>query len=1038
MSNTPLSKRVKLQPGKNWKDEDRNEFNFLEKHNNPPKGYIPYYNENNVGPSKIPNINKDHIPITLSEKILLEKYGIDVKTYKSTVHTKFFTLEKNVPFKRYYIVSNKKNIKRLNQLYDRYKDEKFSNILSRSGKYLYSTEDIVNVNSEVFLPSVILDEEIIHLLKLAGYKIEVNLQLYIKNKNGKLVRLGKAISSILRPETLKLIQQKAPHLTIDKIKEIVKSALKEFQETPRKNNWRLVVSADPSDLYTMSSGRGWGSCTRVGGERTQDVDCAINANDMIAYAVSPNTKNWLIRVWLRSDGKGGWWPEGKTYGVGSILEKDFMSVVTKWLKDRGIYGTSGDFSNKAEGYSDYKMGPIPNENKNDPEVAVRITWNPDIILMPLDVERTFTHIGSKYKIISYWKNQIIALVPKSYIPGILNVNNIKDVKIIDLSKQNFIKYKISKLDNSLFSKDDFHYLVAVSLESKGIPHIIEEQKSEYIILSVPANINIFSICKKNNLKAVKIEQQADDIPLSKRTLQPGKNWENFSQFSFLNNHKKPPMGYRLAKNLIENVADKNGNIIITDEEAKILKSVAGKLNFNYVIGKGTNSDYSEYNFLPQQIIFTKNGKRINVYYKNFLKMIQKLSNGTYKVPERLLRPIKNNYRYTVLDYKDPLINYKYILHIIQNFFHYTNISDNIIPDYVIDKNNRKIRFGKFIMQAVRKHKEIVEYLQNLDIKIDNSGLVKILHGILDLHQNKSPDISEPHKLKLIISSEASDLYNMTTGRNWKSCYDEEGGMVSCLPELMNTKDMIAYLVDPFYSTWVARLWLRYDGEGGWWPEGTVYYDKNESINKKDFTNTVVNWLKSKNIYGKVGKYQKESEQQWSDYLGGIVEKERDNEVFEHDPYSKWDEFEDKRNKNIFNATDKISTYKINVKNSFQIDFDMLDKEFNGRFYDKSINKILLSLLDNYLIIRFLEKDLNYVNGLKWVSSVEKIKDIIFHSYLIKNNPLENRRKIIDEILSKNNIPYNREIIYYSLKTSLDGYNLVKEYIEKEIPNITQV
>lgn len=166
---------------------------------------------------------------------------------------------------------------------------------------------------------------------------------FIKDKYNRYIKLGRAIEKALRMEK------------IDVNVTILKEMLKLNQNAIKSTGWDLIISAEPSDLRTISTNRGWTSCMNLkGGQFAHTLENIIAARDLVAYAVNKKGK-WLARVILRYDGKGKWWPESKVYGQpSSISLNDFKDKVIEWLKSNDILGEEGNFSEYFNSYSDFQ------------------------------------------------------------------------------------------------------------------------------------------------------------------------------------------------------------------------------------------------------------------------------------------------------------------------------------------------------------------------------------------------------------------------------------------------------------------------------------------------------------------------------------------------------------------------------------------------------------------------------------------------------------------------------------------------------------
>jgi hypothetical protein len=177
------------------------------------------------------------------------------------------------------------------------------------------------------------------------------LPAVIKDKHGRTTRTGKLLT---------LLKKKTPE-EVDFLNRIEK----ELALVPRLKEWELVVSAEPDDVLTMSTGRGWKSCVTEGGCNFASLDYAVSTRDMVAYAVAPEYDNWICRVWLRSDGKGKWWPETRVYTTQGIANQVFLDAVRAYLAGKGILGKEGDYHPMAAGWSDFLGNSIQHNKRTE-------------------------------------------------------------------------------------------------------------------------------------------------------------------------------------------------------------------------------------------------------------------------------------------------------------------------------------------------------------------------------------------------------------------------------------------------------------------------------------------------------------------------------------------------------------------------------------------------------------------------------------------------------------------------------------------------
>jgi hypothetical protein len=351
-----------------WRDEP---FWFLSKNKKPPKGYKQSLFVRPHPAIEVPHvilreeeyIKLQKIQAKLSNSVLVSSKPVEVLDNKGKP---FWVDVRYMPFQVILKGKRMPAISLLDWLGSKFGDDKplldgvVERIKEQRGKkssYLYDT---TAHKQEGFIPYLRLEmvdaNELNDMVAQTGWpkvtsplnSIEggsaERLPMVVVDKHGRSVRTGKLLT---------VLKKQFPQ-KVDFLNRIEKS----LSLIPRINEWELVVSAEPSDILTMSTGRGWKSCVTEHQCRFDTLDYAVSTRDMVAYAVAPNQNNWIARTWLRSDGKGKWWPESKVYTTHGIASADFLEAINKYLSSKGILGKPGDYHPLAQGWSDLLMGLI--------------------------------------------------------------------------------------------------------------------------------------------------------------------------------------------------------------------------------------------------------------------------------------------------------------------------------------------------------------------------------------------------------------------------------------------------------------------------------------------------------------------------------------------------------------------------------------------------------------------------------------------------------------------------------------------------------
>ena len=251
-----------------------------------------------------------------------------------------------------------------------------------------------------------------------------------------------------------------------------------FENLPSRigGQFEIVISKNPHDLGSMSTGRGWESCMNLakGGHR-KDVYCEVAYGGFVAYLIKSQDKNIekpLARIHIRRfDNKKGLsiaMPEETVYGneVPGFLEK-----IQNWLVSKQGRIAAGPYSRQGGKYSDTfgnksKEGYfIPPEAEDKKKIVSWISkW------MRLDKDKK-----AKYK--DYFIQSIVSLFRSE---GKYPSNFIKELKDF-IFGDNYIpikgqfsqhvkqfRSKFALRFPELINKDDFNDAVAESLNVKQI------------------------------------------------------------------------------------------------------------------------------------------------------------------------------------------------------------------------------------------------------------------------------------------------------------------------------------------------------------------------------------------------------------------------------------------------------------------------------------------------------------------------------------------------------------------------------------------
>ncbi|MAE81265.1 MAG: hypothetical protein CMB80_00925, partial [Flammeovirgaceae bacterium] len=182
-----------------------------------------------------------------------------------------------------------------------------------------------------------------------------------KGKNS--FRIGKVLEQEKR-KALKELEQRFQAGEIYNLEREIQDITKSFDDIintfvnspyrvqKAENQFTIVISQNPQDVATMSTGRDWTSCMELGsGSQHHDVFCEIKRGGLVAYLIrgdDPDIKNPLARIHIRRftnrQGQSIAIPEESVYG-NEIT--GFQEMVKNWLTERqgdiipGIYERQG-------------------------------------------------------------------------------------------------------------------------------------------------------------------------------------------------------------------------------------------------------------------------------------------------------------------------------------------------------------------------------------------------------------------------------------------------------------------------------------------------------------------------------------------------------------------------------------------------------------------------------------------------------------------------------------------------------------------------
>jgi len=237
------------------------------------------------------------------------------------------------------------------------------------------------------------DKWVIGMLEDAGWQVLDYKGGYAQKGNRKM-RIGKIINQIRKEEKAKYqklfedaARRKADEFEIDNIRRQSYAALKFIDECAdqftnslaragaQSGGIMIVISQNPHDVASMSTGRSWESCMTLGtGSHHQDVYCEVSRGGLVAYLINVNDKNIErpharihIRRFQSPNGHNIAIPEKSVYGNDV---PGFQNAVKNWLNTMQQQAPAGVYQRQGGGYSDtfgQTHGVMPEMKVDTPE-----------------------------------------------------------------------------------------------------------------------------------------------------------------------------------------------------------------------------------------------------------------------------------------------------------------------------------------------------------------------------------------------------------------------------------------------------------------------------------------------------------------------------------------------------------------------------------------------------------------------------------------------------------------------------------------------
>ncbi|HUU40385.1 MAG TPA: hypothetical protein VMW42_05560, partial [Desulfatiglandales bacterium] len=219
------------------------------------------------------------------------------------------------------------------------------------------------------------DKWVIAMLEDAGWQV-VDYKSGYAQKGNRKMRIGKIINQIRKDESAKwqsameeAFRRGADEFEIENLRrqseealEFVESNANQFVNSSARSasaggGMMIVISQNPHDVASMSTGRSWESCMTLGtGGYHQNVYCEVSRGGLIAYLINANDKNIEhpharihIRRFESQDGHNIAIPERSVYGNDV---PGFQEAVQNWLNTMQQQMPPGIYERQGGGYSD--------------------------------------------------------------------------------------------------------------------------------------------------------------------------------------------------------------------------------------------------------------------------------------------------------------------------------------------------------------------------------------------------------------------------------------------------------------------------------------------------------------------------------------------------------------------------------------------------------------------------------------------------------------------------------------------------------------
>lgn len=218
------------------------------------------------------------------------------------------------------------------------------------------------------------DKYVISLLEEEGWDV-IDYKGGYAQKNNRKMKIGKIFNQIKRETKRKYelkiqeAQQKnADEFELDAINKkferdmnFIDDSEQQFINSParskKEGDLMIVISQNPHDVASMSTGRSWESCMTLGsGGHHQDVYCEVARGGLVAYLINKNDKNITnpyARIHIRRfDSKNGHSiavPEKSVYGNDV---QGFLPAVENWIASMQQNFPIGHYKRKGGKWSD--------------------------------------------------------------------------------------------------------------------------------------------------------------------------------------------------------------------------------------------------------------------------------------------------------------------------------------------------------------------------------------------------------------------------------------------------------------------------------------------------------------------------------------------------------------------------------------------------------------------------------------------------------------------------------------------------------------